>query len=590
MELCLTDNGVTDKAKIATKIKIAIGKEGLKKLNASTLTEEKKADPDELWKLFEDKLKINVNFRVHRMELMRYKQKADETLDNFVTRCREKAQECDFTEEQLAERVIELVIASTTNPDFQKELTEKPKGYSLENLLTDGQKYEAIQRNKQHLQSLSNVEKDINAMKINKCRNCGLGHRPRRCPAYRDTCKACGITGHWAKLCQKSARKEEHDKDKRYKRNDRSPSRNRGQQRKRSNSHKRRNKGRRTDEIQTEKTESEDDGTLEFYDVHVTIPDICLDAIQRQEVYTTLKVVCPERAGQHHLRLKVDTGSGGNTLPLRTINQMYTSNKWKQIVQPTTHKLKAYNGKPVKCLGTIDIVCKYKSEWSTERFYVVDVPGPVIVGLPTSEKLKLITIHTVDQKPEKINNVNDLKTRYPEQFDKIGSLKGEAKLHLKEGATPSIDAPRKCSIHLKPKLKAALDKMEADKVIQKVTHHTDWCSSITTRVKPNGELRVCLDPKRLNQNLKRCPHKIPTLEEINPDFADAKYFSKLDAKAGYWSVTLSKESRDLTTFRTLFSRYQFLKLPFGLKELRPFFFHFFQSYCDFGTIRIVIFF
>ena len=236
------------------------------------------------------------------------------------------------------------------------------------------------------------------------------------------------------------------------------------------------------------------------------IPDIYLDAIQRQEVYTTLKVVCPERAGQHHLRLKVDTGSGGNTLPLRTINQMYTSNKWKQIVQPTTHKLKAYNGKPVKCLGTIDIVCKYKSEWSTERFYVVDVPGPAIVGLPTSEKLKLITIHTVDQKPEKINNVNNLKTRYPEQFDKIGNLK----------------------------------------------------------VKPNGELRVCLDSKRLNQNLKRCPHKIPTLEEINPDFADAKYFSKLDAKAGYWSVTLSKESRDLTTFRTPFSRYQFLTLPFGL--------------------------
>ena len=27
-----------------------------------------------------------------------------------------------------------------------------------------------------------------------------------------------------------------------------------------------------------------------------------------------------------------------------------------------------------------------------------------------------------------------------------------------------------------------------------------------------------------------------------------------------------------------------------LKELGPFFFHFFQSYCDFGTIRIVIFF
>ncbi|PIK33780.1 hypothetical protein BSL78_29404 [Apostichopus japonicus] len=74
----------------------------------------------------------------------------------------------------------------------------------------------------------------------------------------------------------------------------------------------------------------------------------------------------------------------------------------------------------------------------------------------------------------------------------------------------------------------------------------------------------CLDQKRLNQNLTRCPHKIPTLEELNRAFANAKYFSKLDAKAGYWSVHLARDSQELTTFRTPFGRYCFRRLPLGL--------------------------
>jgi hypothetical protein len=75
---------------------------------------------------------------------------------------------------------------------------------------------------------------------------------------------------------------------------------------------------------------------------------------------------------------------------------------------------------------------------------------------------------------------------------------------------------------------------------------------------------VCLDPKHLNDAIKRCPHKIPTLEEINPLFAGAKVFSKLDAKAGYWSVPIAEKSQLLTTFRTPFGRYCFTRLPFGL--------------------------
>ena len=106
--------------------------------------------------------------------------------------------------------------------------------------------------------------------------------------------------------------------------------------------------------------------------------------------------------------------------------------------------------------------------------------------------------------------------------------------------------------------------MENDGIIRKIEHHTDWCSSITTSVKKDGSLRVCLDPKCLIDSLKRCPQKIPTLEELNPEFAEARVFSKMDAKAGYWSIHLDETSQEITTFRTPFGRYCYKRLPFGL--------------------------
>ena len=77
-------------------------------------------------------------------------------------------------------------------------------------------------------------------------------------------------------------------------------------------------------------------------------------------------------------------------------------------------------------------------------------------------------------------------------------------------------------------------------------------------MKKDGSLRVCLDPKRLNDSLNRCPHKIQTLEELNPEFEEARVFSKMDDQAGYWSIHLDETSQEIT--RSPISEH----LPFGL--------------------------
>ena len=252
-------------------------------------------------------------------------------------------------------------------------------------------------------------------------------------------------------------------------------------------------------------------------------------------------------------------------------------NPWQSKVETVPNvKLTAYNGGEIECCGVLKILCRYKeSQWRKYKFYVVDVDGPAILGLRACEQMHVVTINAIKSSANcpvpagtaqktNVTSIEDLKKQFPEQFDRIGSFEGKASLFLKRDARPSIDAPRKCSIHLKARLQQELDTMENDGIIRNIEHHTDWCSSITTSVKKDGSLRVCLDPKRLNDNLKRCPHKIPSLEERNPEFAEARVFSKMDAKAGYWSIHLDEASQEITTFRTPFGRYCYRRLPFGL--------------------------
>ena len=82
--------------------------------------------------------------------------------------------------------------------------------------------------------------------------------------------------------------------------------------------------------------------------------------------------------------------------------------------------------------------------------------------------------------------------------------------------------------------------------------------------KPNGKIRLCLDPKDLNNAIKRPHYYTPTFDDILPKLNGAKYFSILDARSGYWNLKLDEKSSLLTTFNTPFGRYKYNRLPFGL--------------------------
>ena len=79
-------------------------------------------------------------------------------------------------------------------------------------------------------------------------------------------------------------------------------------------------------------------------------------------------------------------------------------------------------------------------------------------------------------------------------------------------------------------------------IIEKVDEPMHWVSHLLIVKKPSGKLRLCLDPHHLNQAIKRPQYQMPIIEEIIPKLNNAKIFSVLDAKDGFWQVPLIEES------------------------------------------------
>ena len=154
---------------------------------------------------------------------------------------------------------------------------------------------------------------------------------------------------------------------------------------------------------------------------------------------------------------------------------------------------------------------------------------------------------------------------YPELFKGLGCLPGDYHIELNEGATPVVHAPRKVPIPQREKVIEELKRMERLGVIVRQEEATDWVNSMVVVQKPNGAVRLCIDPRDLNVAMKRSHHPMKTVDEVASRLEGANTFSILDAKNGFWQLKLDEESSLLCTFNTPIGRYRFTRLPFGVK-------------------------
>ena len=193
------------------------------------------------------------------------------------------------------------------------------------------------------------------------------------------------------------------------------------------------------------------------------------------------------------LHFKVDTGTQAKIIPHSMFAQMTTP------LQQSKDRLISYTGQQLSIKGCINVIYIYKGSTYEGPFHIVYTASnsQPVLRLQASLQLQLIKL-VLSVDPASAMKNETTRKEYGHLFTGLSSLEGETTIHPRLDATPVIHPVQHIPHAIKDKLKEELDKMEESMVIMKVTEPTDWVNFLVVVKKPNGKLRICLNPKDLN--------------------------------------------------------------------------------------------
>lgn len=486
------------------------------------------------------------NETVERYKFYSRSQQVGDTFDKFLAEIRILADTCNFgtlkdsmirdriicgvSDSGLRERLlrvadldldkcIQVCRATEVSKEQNKEIEPQAAGASVHTVNSHKKNFK-----KQPQKPQRHQQQQQNRQDSSQCKYCGSRHvkGKRNCKAYGHQCGKCGKLHHFEKVCN-STKSSVH-------------------------------------QIQ-ESVESDSDDYYSIYSVDLRNLSESINAINQateNKVFATLSV-----NGQY-VKFQVDSGATCNILPHKYLSD-------KNIITKTDQILSMYNNTTIKPLGKCHLKFtnpknggKYKAD-----FVVLDGPCQPILGSKASQALKLITVENenileLSMKKTEALTREKVCSKFQDVFTGLGLLEGDYHLQLDPNAKPVIHAPRKVPLAIKKDLENELERLVKLRILAKVTEPTPWVSSLVVARKPSGKLRVCIDPQDLNKGLQRAHYPMPTIDDILPDLSDAKCFSVLDAKDGFWHVRLDYESSLMTTFNSPFGRFRWLRMPFGI--------------------------
>ncbi len=117
-------------------------------------------------------------------------------------------------------------------------------------------------------------------------------------------------------------------------------------------------------------------------------------------------------------------------------------------------------------------------------------------------------------------------------FTGLGKLPVEHTIKLATGsnyADPVVSAAGRIPFRLEDPVYRKLDQILAEGIIVPVTEPTEWVSRMLVTSKPDGDIRICLDPSELNKAIQRQHFAVPTVQQLFAKIGKAKFFCSLDA-------------------------------------------------------------
>lgn len=113
-------------------------------------------------------------------------------------------------------------------------------------------------------------------------------------------------------------------------------------------------------------------------------------------------------------------------------------------------------------------------------------------------------------------------------------------------------------------IKEEIGKMLKDNVI--VPSNSAWSSPFFLIKKKDGSFRPVVDYRGVNALTHTDIYPIPRMDDYLDAFANAKFFTILDLKSGYWQIGMHPEDQPKTAFTCTEGHFEFTVMPFGLKN------------------------
>ena len=338
------------------------------------------------------------------------------------------------------------------------------------------------------------------------CKWCGHtpSHKRADCSAKDVTCYACNKTGHFQNVCSSSAGKPSH------------PS-------------------------------TVNDITWDASNVFLDV----LELAKNSDV--SYAVIADD--GKHDIKFKLDTGADFTVIPTNLFKQLTPYS-----LTNTDACLSSATGFALNVRGKFEAMLTWRSKQCSTKIFVAENVRTPLLGRSPIEALGLI--HRV----EAISTIPvNIRTQYPSLFTGLGCMSEPYEIRIKHDATPyAITSPRRVLLPLLPKIKDELKRLKRFNVIEKVDTLSEWCVPMVVVQKKTGDIRLCVDPKKLNDATRREKLILPAVDQRLAMLPCTAVFSKLDCNSGFFQIPLTSNCTHLTTFITPFGRFCFKRLPFGV--------------------------
>ncbi len=169
--------------------------------------------------------------------------------------------------------------------------------------------------------------------------------------------------------------------------------------------------------------------------------------------------------------------------------------------------------------------------------------------------------------PASVATVSDILREFPEVVNEGKALPVPAhdvEHHIKTVGPPIASKFRWLEGDKLEAARLEFEVMEREGIIRRST--SPWASPLHMVPKKDGSWRPCGDFRRLNLVTEADVYPLPNMLDFSDRLAGCKVFSKIDLRKGYWQIPVKPEDVQKTAVITPFGLFEFLRMPFGLRN------------------------